>query len=121
LNYDYWLSNKWAIGLQNDIILESFIVESGKEEFLERNYPIAIVPVAMFKPGKHLSFILGAGTEMAHGHSIGLTRVGFEYGFHLPKNYEIGVAAVWDNKWNYYNSWGIAFTASKIWPKKGGH
>jgi hypothetical protein len=27
LNYDYWLSNKFAIGIQNDLILESFIIE----------------------------------------------------------------------------------------------
>jgi hypothetical protein len=29
LNYDHWFSDKWAIGLQNDIVLESFIIEHG--------------------------------------------------------------------------------------------
>jgi hypothetical protein len=118
LNYDYWVHDKWALGLQSDIIIESFVVEHGNEETLERSYPIAIVPVVMFKPGKHFSFILGAGTETAQGHAIGLTRLGVEYGKHLPKDWEIGIALIWDNKWNFYNSWGLAFTVSKIWPKK---
>jgi hypothetical protein len=47
-----------------------------------------------------------------------MTRLGMEYGFHLPKNWEIGASVVWDGKWKYYNSWGLAFTISKIWPKK---
>jgi hypothetical protein len=33
----------------------------------------------------------------------------------MPKQYEVGIALVWDNKWNYYNSWGVAFTVGKLW------
>lgn len=121
LNYDYWLSNKWAIGLQNDIILESFVIEDHHEELIERSYPLSVIPVAIYKPGKHFSFIGGVGAEFSAGHNLTVTRLGMEYGFHLPKNWEVGAALVWDNKWNYYNSWGIAFTASKIWPSKKGH
>jgi len=118
LNYDYWLSDKWAIGLQNDWIMESFIIENNENELIERKNPISIVPVALFKPGKHWSFIGGVGVEFAEGNNIMLTRLGLEYGWHLPKNWEVGAALIWDNKWNYYNSWGLAFTVSKIWPKK---
>lgn len=117
-NYDYWLSNKWAIGLQNDLVLESFKIEHGSQEILERSYPLAIVPVALYKPGKRLSIIGGVGTEFAHQKNLMLTRIGFEYGWHLPSNWEVGGALVWDSKWNYYNSWGLGFTFSKIWKKK---
>jgi hypothetical protein len=121
VNYDYWLSDKWAIGLQNDVILETFIIEDHHEELIERSYPWAVVPVAMYKPGKHFTFIGGIGAEFSKGHTLTMTRLGVEYGVHLPKNWEVGAALVWDGKWNYYNSWGIAFTVSKIWPKKGHH
>lgn len=117
-NYDYWLSDKWAIGLQNDLVLETFFIEDKEEEIIERAYPWAIVPVAIFKPGKRLSLLGGIGMEVAHKKNLALTRLGFEYGFHLPKNWEVGAAVVWDNKWNYYNSWGLAFTISKSWAKK---
>lgn len=118
LNYDYWISDQWAIGLQNDLILESFIIVHGVDEELERTKPLAVVPIALFKPGAHFTFLGGVGVEFAHEKNLTLTRVGAEYGRHLPKNWEVGVAAVWDGKWNFYNSWGLAFTASKIFSKK---
>jgi hypothetical protein len=118
LNYDYWLSDKWAIGLQNDWILETFLVEHNNEEIIERKNPIAVVPVGMYKFGKRWTGLLGAGVEFSKGHNLGLTRLGIEYGWHLPGNREAGVAVVWDNKWNYYNSWGIAFTFARLWPQK---
>ena len=121
LNFDYWLSDKWAVGLQNDLILESFIIESHEQELIERNYPLAVVPVALFKPGKNLTLIGGVGAEFSKGHTLAMTRVGMEYGLHLPKNWEVGAAMVWDGKWNYYNSWGLAFTVSRIWPNSRQH
>lgn len=117
LNYDYWLSDRWAIGLQNDIILETFIIEDHKNEFIERKYPVSIVPVALYKPGEHLSIIGGVGVEFSEGHNLALTRIGLEYGFHVHKNWEVGACLLWDNKWDYYNSWAIAFTVSRLWPK----
>ncbi|MGB4772035.1 MAG: hypothetical protein WBP58_11270 [Chitinophagaceae bacterium] len=118
LNYDYWISNKFAIGIQNDLVMETFIIEDKEKESIERSYPWSIVPVAIYKPGKRFSMLGGVGYEVAAGKSLALTRLGIEYGFHLPKNWEVGAALVWDNKWNYYNSWGLAFTFSKIWPNK---
>ena len=117
LNYDYWLSNKWALGLQNDIVLESFFIESDDSELIERSYPISSVPIAIYKPGKHLMFIAGVGFEFTNEQTLTLTRLGFEYGFHLPNKWEIGAGLVWDNKWNYYNSWGLAITISKLFIK----
>lgn len=117
LNYDYWFSNKWAIGLQNDLLVESFTIEDHEGEDIERSYPLAVVPVALFKPGKHFTFIAGVGAEFSEGHNLAMTRLGAEYGSHISKNWEGGVAVVWDGKWNNYNSWGIAFTVSKIWAK----
>jgi hypothetical protein len=121
LNYDYWLADKWAIGLQNDIILESFKIQDRFEETIERSYPVSVIPIVIYKPGVHFSLIGGLGAEFSEGHTLTVTRVGMEYGFHLPKHWEVGAALVWDNKWNYYNSWGIAFTASKIWPSNKKH
>lgn len=121
INFDYWLNNKWAIGLQNDIILESFVIEDHGNELIERSYPVSIVPVAIYKSGNHLSLIGGVGAEYSKGHTLALTRLGMEYGFHLNNNWEIGTALVWDGKWNYYNSWGLAITVSKLWPSKKHH
>lgn len=58
--------------------------------------------------------------QFSKGHNIMLTRLGTEYGWHLPKNREVGAALLRDGKWNYHNSIGLAFTVSKICPKKNG-
>lgn len=118
LNYDYWISNKWAIGLQTDLVIEKFIVENEDGEDLEREKPFAVVPVGIFKPFKHFSFIGGAGIEFERSENLGLTRLGVEYGAELPKRWEAGIAVMWDNKWGYYNSWVLEFTFSKIFQKK---
>ena len=118
LNYDHWFSDKWAIGLQNDIVLESFIIEHGNEELLERSYPVSSVPVFLYKPGKKLVIFGGVGAEISKGNNLTMTRLGLEYGFHLSPKWEVGVTALWDGKWNYYNSWGLGFTFSRMWRKK---
>lgn len=118
LNYDYWISDKWAVGLQNDWILETFVIEDHHGESIERKNPIAMVPVAVYKFADRWTAIGGVGAEISKGHTLAMTRLGVEYGWHLPGNWEVGGALLWDNKWNYYNSWGIAFTFSRIWPKK---
>lgn len=118
LDFDHWFSNRFALGLQTDIITESFIVEDHEQEKVERSYPILLVPVGYYKAGKHLNLFGGVGVEYSSEKTLTLTRLGIEYGFHLPKNWEVGAVLLWDNKWNYYNSWSIVFSVSKLWPKK---
>jgi hypothetical protein len=86
LNYDYWISDKWAIGLQNDIILETFIVEKHGEEEIERKNPLSMVPVAMYKFSGRWSVFSGAGIEFSKAKNLGLTRLGVEYGVPISKN-----------------------------------
>ena len=119
LNYDYWLSDKWAIGVQTDLIIESFVIEHGDEELLEREYPVLVAGVAIFKPFRHFSFVGGLGVEYAKEQTLTATRLGVEYGTHLGSNWEAGVAATWDAKWSYYDAWGLNFTVSRLFG--GGH
>jgi hypothetical protein len=118
LNYDFWVADKWAIGLQTDIVAEKFIVEQNDGNGIDREKPVAIVPVAIFKPAKHFSFFAGAGVELEKEKNLGLTRLGAEYGCELSKGWEAGIALTWDNKWDHYNSFAIEFTFSKIFSKR---
>lgn len=118
LNYDYWISNRWAIGLQTDLVIEKFIVEQTDGEDLEREKPVALVPVAIFKPYKHFSFIAGPGVELEKNENLFLTRLGAEFGCDLPKGWEAGIALLWDNKWDHYDSWVLEFSFSKKFFKK---
>ena len=99
--------------MQTDLVLEKFIVEKENGQELERDKPFAIVPVALFKPYKHFSFIAGAGIELEKEENLGLTRIGAEYGCELPKKWEAAVGLLWDAKWRHYNSWVLEFSFSK--------
>ena len=118
LAYDYHIAKKWSIGLQSDMVLEEFIVEDHDGQELEREKPIALALVGFFKPGKHFSFIGGAGIEMEKEKNLGFTRLGVEFGAELKNHWEAGIAVLWDDKWGYYNSWVIEFTFSKLFRKK---
>src|SRR5262245_59004351 len=67
LDYNYWLSKHWAIGLHTDIMIENFSVkdQGNHDETIERTKPFAAVPVGVFKPKEHSAFIAGMGAEFA--------------------------------------------------------
>lgn len=118
INYNYKFSPKWAIGLHNDIIVEDFVVQehlkSSGGETLERSYPVASAIMASYKPGKHFSFMLGAGGEFAHTGNLFLVRIGAEYGYHISKKYELNANITNDLKINAYNSWALGLGVTRV-------
>jgi hypothetical protein len=113
-NYDYWLSNRFAVGVQSDLVLETFSVETSEGEVIEREYPVTLVPVGLYKIGKHLGLIGGVGVEFAAGKNLGLYRLGGECAFNMPNDWELSFEVVWDVKWDYYDSWLLGIMVSKI-------
>lgn len=115
LNYDYWLTERWAIGVQNDVVLERFLIEEDDEQELERNRPIAVIASALYKPLEWLTLVGGVGREFApEEEDLNLTRFGVEVGWHVAPDWEVGAAAVWDAKWGFYDSWGLDFSVSRF-------
>lgn len=118
IDYTYQFHEKWAIGLHTDFIVEKFKVEkvyaSGEDkETVERSYPIAPALMGIYKPNEHWSFLLGFGGEFAKEEDFFLTRAGTEYGYELPKGWEIFGTVSYDFKWNAYDSWGLGLGIAK--------
>lgn len=118
LDYTFQFHEKWAIGLHTDFIIEKFKVEknlaSGEDkETVERSYPIAPALMGIYKPDDHWSFLLGFGGEFAKEENFFLTRAGVEYGYELPKGWEVFGTASYDFKWKAYDSWGIGLGIAK--------
>lgn len=118
LDYDYWISNHWAVGVQNDMMIESFEVEDHEKNVIERTRPFSSVASVIFKPKKHLGFVFGMGGEFASEENFALTRLGIESGWEMKNNWEFGVTLSYDIKWNGYNSWVVAMGVSKIFRKR---
>jgi hypothetical protein len=121
LKYDLWLSNKWAIGLENDMILESFMIENAENKTIERSYPVSIVPEVLFKPLKHLGLVGGTGVEISSEENMVITRFGVEASFQLPNWFELSAGLIFDERWDNYNSFALTLTVSKIFSKHRQH
>jgi hypothetical protein len=115
LDYDYHFNERWGIGLETDLILESFVIVRPNEEELEREYPFSITPVAQFKPAERWTFLAGLGAEFAPGETLAYTRLGVEYGIEISDKWEVGATLLWDARWDYFNSWGLAIIISRVW------
>lgn len=120
LDYNYWLANKWSVGIHADIIVEDFKVEKEGEssEILQRSTPFCAVGAAQFKPGKHSVFILALGGEFAKEGNYFVTRAGYEYGWELPHNWELSAGLTYDFKWNAYDTWTLGLSVSHLFHKK---
>ncbi len=119
LNYELWFNSSWAIGLHNDITMESFRAEDkGDGNIAEKEFPVLTSVVAMYKPWKHWSIFAGPGKEFEKSENFFLVKTGIEYGVELPKEWEIGFGVDYDIKINGYNSWLIGIGISKIFTRK---
>jgi hypothetical protein len=121
LDYDYWMADHWAVGIQTQGILESFVVQVQDDEAMERAYPVSMVPVLLYRPIGALALVAGAGAEFAGGsRTVALTRLGLEAGVPFGgRNWQMGAAVLWDNRLNYNNSWNISVTLSRVFGAGG--
>jgi hypothetical protein len=113
LDYNYVFSPKWSIGLHNDLIIESYKVETSEDEVLERSSPFATAIVGGFKPGKHFTFQAGLGGEFAKEKNFFLTRLGVEYGLEIRNGWEFIANLIYDIRWNVYDTYAVGMGISK--------
>ncbi|WEK33803.1 MAG: hypothetical protein P0Y53_15025 [Candidatus Pseudobacter hemicellulosilyticus] len=124
LDYDYWLTDHWAVGVHSDLLLENFLVEEhigNKDEetsIMERNYPISVIPVILYKPWEHLALVAGVGEEFSKEENLLVYRGGLELGWHLPHHWELGATFNYDVKKDAYDTWMVGFGVSRF---LGGH
>ncbi len=113
LNYDYWLSEKWGLGLHSDLLLQTFEVEKeDDQELITREMPFSTALVVDFRPSPSWVFFAGYGIEWEQSKSFELLRIGASYGIELENNWELGFSAGYDYKINAFSTYivGIEFT-----------
>lgn len=113
LDYNYLLSEKWAIGIHTDFLNENFFVENGSGEILERERPVAPALMGSFIPGGHWVFSLGVGREFAGEENFTLTRFKIEYGAEIRNGWEVFGVISQDFRWSAYNVTTIGLGLSK--------
>lgn len=117
LNYDYLISDRWAIGLHNDLVLDDFSIEKMQGgtpiRTIERKRPLATKLVGSYSPLRHFMVNAGAGAELEESENFFLTTLGAGYEFTAGKGWGFGVDLSYDVKWHAYDTWIIGFGVSK--------
>ncbi|WP_027125551.1 hypothetical protein [Gelidibacter mesophilus] len=114
LDYDYRFNETWSLGIHTDMVLENFEFEDSDEIVQKRSSPFAIALIPSYKFGAHFSVMAGGGVEFAAEQNLALVRIGAEYGWELPKDWELGISLVSDIKIGSHNSWCLGFGIGKL-------
>jgi len=64
LDYEYWIDHQWAIGLHNDMEIATYVIEEHEGKEIERERPIIVSLVGLFKPTHHIILLAGFGREL---------------------------------------------------------
>jgi hypothetical protein len=108
LAYNYMISERFAVGIAGDIILEQFDVEANNlDEILERSYPIALVATGTYRPIKHLGILAGGGFEYAKEDTFGVVRFGVEPYLKISPHLELVLNLSYDIKIDAYDNWNL--------------
>ncbi|PZX48528.1 hypothetical protein [Algoriphagus chordae] len=110
IDYNYWISTRFALGIHTDFLNENFYVESEEDGApIERERPIAPALMGTYMLGEHWSFGLGFGGEFAEGEDYFVTRFAIEYGVEIRNGWAVLGSLTQDFRANAYNvtSFGI--------------
>lgn len=129
LNFNYSISEKWGLGLHNDILIEEFAVagnsetgaahksaanEEGDIAVIERGTPISSAIMIMYKPLEHLVLMAGGGMEFSAHENFGVIRFAVDVPFHLPNGWEVYGTAAYDANIDAYDSYTYGIGIAKL-------
>lgn len=115
LNYNYLFSERWALGLHTDIIIETFVIEDADEVEVERELPWSTAIVGTWKFAKNFGISAGGGVEWEKNRNFGLIRFGLDYGFHIPSfSIELAGFLNYDILVDGYDAYSIGFGITKL-------
>lgn len=107
LDIEYWFSERFGIGMHNDIELESFEVEKEEAEIIERAFPFVLTLDGLFKIGKKWVLVLGGGVELEADESFALFRTGIEYEVNIGPGWDLSPSFAYDFRVNAFDTWSV--------------
>lgn len=117
IDYNYWLSEKFAIGLHTDFLNETLIVESNDEELIERERPIAPLIMGTYTLWGNWNVGLGFGAEFASGETYFVAGLALEYVVEIHNGWGVLGTLTHDFRANVYNATSIGIGIEKRFGK----
>ncbi|WP_203256275.1 hypothetical protein [Hyunsoonleella ulvae] len=115
LDYEYWLSKRWGVGVFSDIELISKEVSPAVDGMnIERECPLVVTLDVLWNPVEHWEFVVGPGLISERGDVQSLVRMGVEYDLELSHHWDVAPNLFYDQKFdgNYAISIGIGIAKS---------
>lgn len=113
-DYDRYLGRLWRVGLHTDLVIQNFEFEDNEGVIKKRVKPLSIAGVVTREMGKGFAVFAGGGVELSSDEeTLALLRIGVEYGWELPRNFEVSVNAMTDIKITAYNAFVFGFGIGK--------
>jgi hypothetical protein len=102
LDIEYWMNEKWGIGLHNDMELMNFEIEKDENLFIEREYPIVLTLDGLWKFHKEWVLVVGSGIEIEKNKSLFIVRTGLEYEIEFGKHWDVSPSVLYDYRSENY-------------------
>jgi hypothetical protein len=117
VNYNYWLTSRFAVGVHTDLTIESLIVVADGDDrengTVRRSRPVAPALMLSWKPAKAWTVSAGAGREFDPEGDLNLVRVGAEFGRPLSKRWEGTAGAAIDFRPSAHGTLAVSIGLSR--------
>ncbi|MCL7763342.1 porin family protein [Polaribacter sp. Z014] len=113
LDLEYWINEKWGLGLHNDLELETFEIEKEHEIFVEKEHPVVLTLDALHKFHENWVLVLGAGVELEKQENLFIVRAGLEYEIEFGNNWDVSPTVLYDYRANNLDTWAIGIGIGK--------
>lgn len=115
LDYEYWISDRFGLGIFSDVELITKEVSPSVEGIsIEREYPLVLTFDLLWNPIEHWELVVGPGFVAERGEIESLIRLGVEYDLALGHHWDVAPNLFYDQKFdgNYAVSIGIGIGKS---------
>ena len=113
LDLEYWINEKWGLGLHNDLELETFEIEKEHELFVEKEYPVVLTLDALYKFHENWVLVLGTGVELEKQENLFIVRTGLEYEIEFGNHWDVSPTVLYDYRANDLGTWAIGIGIGK--------
>lgn len=108
-DYAYRIDNNWAVGVQSELVLTEFEVETyDDKKVLSRTKPFSTIAMVGYYPWKNVMVFLGAGGEYAFEETFAMFRLGAEPSIEINERFEMLLSCTYDFKIDAYDNFGIS-------------
>ena len=114
LDYERVLTNKWAMGVYNDVELSSYFIDDPNAEsgVLQREFVFISTLCAIYSITDYWTVYGGAGYEFEVNKNFVVGRIGSEYEVPIRNEWDVTFGLSWDYK-EIYNSIGFQIAFGK--------